>query len=237
LNARNVNTPIAGLHPYRDRSMRILTESAGLSRIQQVVANANIARGRNTVFGYYALSWGRDNNEGLPANPYDLQAEWGPSSYADIRHRLAFGGSVRLPAGVTVSPFAAFNSGVPYNLTTGLDPLQTGYPTARPAGVGRNSARGPANANLGLRISRTWSLGDSGSGTASSGHGGASRGVMISASSLNALNHPNFAPPVGNLSSPYFGQYRALGGLVVMSHGGAPTTYNRKIDLQVRVSF
>jgi hypothetical protein len=61
--------------------------------------------------------------------------------------------------------------------------------------------------------------------------------VTISASSLNALNHPNFAPPVGNLSSPYFGQYRALGGLVVMSHGGAPTTYNRKVDLQVRVTF
>jgi hypothetical protein len=228
LNERNVNTPVAGLYPYGDRSLRVLTESAGLSRIQQLVANANVARGRNTLFGYYALSWGRDNNEGLPANPYDLAAEWGPSSYADVRHRLAFGGSTRLPAGVTVSPFAAFNSGVPYNLTTGLDPLQTGYPTARPEGAGRNAARGPANANLGLRISRTWSFGDAGS---------VSRGVTIGASSLNALNHPNFAPPVGNLCSPYFGQYRALGGLVVMSHGGAPTTYNRKIDVQVRVTF
>ena len=61
--------------------------------------------------------------------------------------------------------------------------------------------------------------------------------VVISASTLNALNHPNFATPNGDLSSPYFGQYRSLGGLIVMSHGGAPSTYNRKIDLQVRVTF
>jgi hypothetical protein len=61
--------------------------------------------------------------------------------------------------------------------------------------------------------------------------------VVISASTLNAFNHPNFATPNGDLSSPYFGQYRSLGGLIVMSHGGAPSTYNRKVDLQVRVTF
>ena len=61
--------------------------------------------------------------------------------------------------------------------------------------------------------------------------------VTLSASTLNALNHPNFAPPNGDLSSPYFGQPRALGGLVVMNHGGAPSTYNRKIDLNVRFTF
>ncbi len=64
----------------------------------------------------------------------------------------------RLPLGVLVSPFVAINSGIPYNLTTGLDPGRTGYPTARPEGVGRNSERGPANANLGLRVSRTLEL-------------------------------------------------------------------------------
>jgi hypothetical protein len=237
LNARNVNTPIAGAYPYGDQWMRLLTEGAGLSRIHQVVANANVTRGKKMLFGYYALSFGQDNNEGLPANPYDLGAEWGPSSYADVRHRVAMGGAVPLPLGILVSPFVAINSGIPYNLTTGLDPLRTGYPTARPEGVGRNSARGPANANLGLRVSRTWSFGGESSAAPAGGHGGPARGVTVGASSLNALNHPNFAPPVGNLSSPYFGQYRALGGLVVMSHGGAPTTYNRKVDLQVRVTF
>jgi hypothetical protein len=61
--------------------------------------------------------------------------------------------------------------------------------------------------------------------------------LTVSASTLNALNRANFTPPNGDLSSPYFGQYRSLGGMVVMLHGGAPSTYNRKIDLQVRFTF
>jgi len=56
--------------------------------------------------------------------------------------------------------------------------------------------------------------------------------------SISAMsNHPNFAPPDGDLSSPYFGQYRSLGGLMVMSRGGVPSTYNRKVDLQLRFTF
>jgi hypothetical protein len=61
--------------------------------------------------------------------------------------------------------------------------------------------------------------------------------LTLSASTLNALNHANFGAPNGDLSSPYFGQYRSLGGVVVLTHGGAPSTYNRKIDLQLRFTF
>jgi hypothetical protein len=61
--------------------------------------------------------------------------------------------------------------------------------------------------------------------------------LTLSAATLNALNRANYAPPNGNLSSPYFGQYRTLGGLMVMSHGGGQSAYNRKIDLQLRFTF
>jgi hypothetical protein len=44
-------------------------------------------------------------------------------------------------------------------------------------------------------------------------------------------------PFTSSRSSPYFGRYRSLGGLIVMSHGGASSTYNRKIDLQLRFTF
>jgi hypothetical protein len=154
-----------------------------------------------------------------------------------------------------VSPFLAANSGTPYNITTGLDPNLTGYPAERPATIGRNSARGPADVNLVLRVARTWTFGREGpSGSADQGtsHGGAMGGpppgmfdrasgrrysVTLSAFTLNALNHANFAPPNGDLSSPYFGQYRSLGGMIVLLHGGAPSTYNRKIDVQLRFTF
>jgi hypothetical protein len=75
------------------------------------------------------------------------------------------------------------------------------------------------------------------SGTGPGTGSGRRYNLTLSGSTLNALNHPNFAPPNGDLSSGYFGQYRSLGGLIVMSHGGAPTTYNRKIDLQLRFTF
>jgi hypothetical protein len=181
------------------------------------------------------------------------------------------------------------NSGTPYNITTGLDPFNTGFPAARPAllpaalsacqgnslmyaaGFGcfdlnpapgmpvipRNDGRGPAAVNLALRISRTWEFGGErrlepappsgpqpgmGPREEMGGHvgGGGAAGkytLTLSAFTLNALNHPNFAPPNGDLSSPYFGQYRSLGGMIVMLHGGAPSTFNRKIDLQLRFTF
>lgn len=292
LNLRNTNAPIGGSYPAGDRSIHLLTESAGLSRLNQLVAGANVNYKKLFLFGSYTLSYGMANNEGLPADPYNLHAEWGPSSYGDIRHRAAGGVTVPLPWKFSISAFLMANSGQPYNITTRLDLNNTGYPAARPALVpgaaasacqepdlkyaagfgcfnlnpapgtpviGRNSARGPSAVNNALRLSRTWAFGpegDSGvdanggpSGMGGGGHsGGPPTGIfgpnpgrkyslVISASTLNAWNHPNFATPNGDLGSAYFGQYRSLGGLMVMSHGGAPGTFNRKIDLQLRFTF
>jgi hypothetical protein len=282
LNSRNVNAPLDGVYPYGDRSVRLLTESAGLSRQNQLMAQTNVNAKGVTLFSSYTLSYGEDNNEGMPADPYDLRAEWGPSSYGAIRHRLIAGGSITAPRGFTVSPFFVANSGMPYNITTGLDPNATGFPAARPAllaGIGaaacqngnlmyaagfgcfdllpapgmaviaRNGASGPSAVNLGLRVARTWAFGGEGQRGVSQpeAHGapaalfdaptGKRYNLTLSAFTLNALNRPNYAPPEGDLSSPYFGQPRSLGGLIVMSHGGAASTYNRKIDLQIRFTF
>ncbi len=277
---RNINAPVEGIYPFGDRTVRLLAESSGVSRQRQLVANAN-AQWRNMfLFGFYALSYGQDDNEGLPANPYNLRAEWGPSTWGDVRHRLAIGGSIHLPGHWTASPFVVANSGTPYNITTGLDPQQTGFPSARPALVaspcdqqgdvyaaglgcfqlspppgaaviGRNYGRGPADVNVALRVARTWQFGPEGrSGTPENGgeHAGPAAEIFatgatrqyqvtLSATTLNALNTANFAPPDGDLSSPWFGQYRSLGGMIVMMHGGAPNSYNRKIDLQLQFTF
>jgi hypothetical protein len=48
----------------------------------------------------------------------------------------------------------------------------------------------------------------------------------------NVLNHVNYAPPIGVLSSPFFGQSTSTAG---MFGGGAAG--NRKIELQVRFTF
>lgn len=273
-NQRNINTPIAGAWPFGDPTIRLLTEDAGESRQSQLVASLNINWRRVMLFGFYALSSGQDNNEGLPADPYNLRAEWGPSTYGDIRHRAVFGATLSLPWGFTMSPFLAANSGTPYNITTGLDPADTGFPAARPEWIGapgcrgaacfdltpppgaplipRNFGIGPGAINLAVRVSRTWAFGPEGtSGIADAAapgpHGpqsilsglpsGRRYNLTLSASTMNALNVTNLGAPDGDLSSPYFGQSRSLGGIMVMAHGGAASTYNRKIDLQLRFTF
>jgi hypothetical protein len=279
-NQRNINTPVNGVYPFADPTIRLLTESSGVSRQHQLLANINGQWHGLFVFGFYALSYGQDDNEGLPADPYNLRAEWGPSTYGDVRHRIALGADMPLPGKWTVSPFVVANSGTPYDITTGLDPELTGFPEERPAlvagacqgsgamyaagfgcfelsppagaaTIGRNYGRGPANVNIALRVAHTWEFGREGrSGMSDTGgaHSGPPAGMFatgasrryqltLSASTLNALNRANYSPPDGDLSSPYFGQYRSLGGLIVTMHGGIPTSYNRKVDLQLRFTF
>ena len=132
-NSRDINSPIDGLFPYGDADIRILTEPAGLSRSHQLFISPNIRFKKMFLFGFYALSYGKDNNEGEPANPYNLQAEWGPSSFADIRHRFVMGTNIPLPFHFSVSPFMVAQSGTPYNITTGLDTNGDGFATERPS--------------------------------------------------------------------------------------------------------
>jgi hypothetical protein len=63
--------------------------------------------------------------------------------------------------------------------------------------------------------------------------------LTASVQASNALNHTNLGPPVGNLSSPFFGESISLAqgfGPPGGGSGGSPT-YNRKITLQLRFTF
>jgi hypothetical protein len=132
LRSRNINDPIDGVYPFGDSEIRLLNETTGFSRTNQLMVSPNINYKKLFLFGFYALSYGKDDNEGQPANPYNLRAEWGPSTYADVRHRFVLGTSIPLPLKVSISPFIVLQSGTPYNITTGLDPNDDGIFTARP---------------------------------------------------------------------------------------------------------
>jgi hypothetical protein len=56
--------------------------------------------------------------------------------------------------------------------------------------------------------------------------------LTFSVSARNLLNNVNYAPPIGNLSSPLFGTSNALAG-APFSSGSA----SRRIDLQMLFSF
>ncbi len=69
------------------------------------------------------------------------------------------------------------------------------------------------------------------------GEGGSSDhryNVTLSVSARNILNHVNPGAPVGNLSSPLFGQSTALAG--GFGPGGSNAN-NRRLEFQLRFSF
>ena len=66
--------------------------------------------------------------------------------------------------------------------------------------------------------------------------GGGGRGLTLSISAQNVLNHVNPSTPVGNLSSPLFGQSLSSAGGFGFGPGGA-TAGNRRIELVARLSF
>jgi hypothetical protein len=62
--------------------------------------------------------------------------------------------------------------------------------------------------------------------------------LSFSVNVSNVLNHVNAGPPVGNLSSPQFGQATSSAGGFGFGRGGGPSAAgNRRIDLQARIGF
>ncbi len=131
--SRDINAPINGLYPFGDEQLRLLTESTGFSRTNQIMISPNLNYKKIFLFGFYSLSYGKSDAEGQPADPYNLRAEWGPSSFADVRHRFVMGTNVPLVYGFSVSPFIVVQSGSPYSVTTGRDNNGDGIMAERPS--------------------------------------------------------------------------------------------------------
>jgi hypothetical protein len=128
---------------------------------------------------------------------------------------------------------AAFRaqSGSPYTITTGLDGNGDGINNERPAGVGRNTARGTATKNLDLTL--TWGVGIGQrapvEGTAPARGRGSNRTnntfrVEVYARATNVLNLVNPQRFSGVMTSPFFGMATAA---------AAP----RRVVIGTRVSF
>ena len=68
--------------------------------------------------------------------------------------------------------------------------------------------------------------------------GAAKYNLTLSLNIQNVLNHVNFGPPVGNMTSPSFGQSTSVaGGFGGFGGGGGNSGPNRKIYLNARFSF
>ena len=136
-NSRDINAPVNGVFPFGDPQIRLLTESAGFSRTHQLSITPSVNYKKIFLGGFYTLSYGKDDNEGQPANPYNVRAEWGPSTYQDVRHRFVLFLSTPLPtkrlSKFSLSLNVQAQSGTPYNITTGQDLIGDSFLTERPS--------------------------------------------------------------------------------------------------------
>ena len=119
--------------------------SEGYFKQDQLFFNGRVQTSKRiSLFGFYGLNFAKGDSSGAGSTltvPYDIQADYGRTTF-DTRQRLFLGGSISLPWFVQFSPFAIAQSGNPYNVTLGTDPLQDGYFNERPNVVPLSMANG-----------------------------------------------------------------------------------------------
>lgn len=136
-------------------------------------------------------------------------------------------------------------------------------PTADQVIIPRNFGTGPSFFTVNLRLSRSFGFGEEvsasgpagggGRGGGGGGRGGGGRGgggggafgdapgggkrynLTFSINVQNLLNHTNLGTPIGNLTSPLFGQSNTSAG--GFGFGGGQAAGNRRVELQLRFTF
>ena len=220
--SRDINAPVGP-----DYQLRPNPELSTLRQIESSGRQTNdsleiMLRGEITKYFtgliQYTLSRTNNNTGGIawyPANQYDLSGEWSRADF-DQRHRFNMLESFSPGKLFTLGIGFTLASGKPYSLTTGDDTYHTGFASARPPGIVRNTLTSPGFEDLDVRWSRDfrWSK-------VKKDKGGV---ITIAFDGFNVLNHVDYVGLVGNLSSPFFG--KAVAAL--------PT---RRLQLTLRIKF
>jgi hypothetical protein len=140
LLSRNINAPLPPAYDVANRPLGgdenvFQYEPAGYFKQSQFIVNGTVRVGTKlSLFGYYTLNYADSNTAGIasfPSNQYDLAVDWGRGAF-DIRNRLFLGGTISLPYMFRISPFMVASSGIPFNVTSGVDTFNDSLYTERP---------------------------------------------------------------------------------------------------------
>lgn len=231
LHGRNLNAPLPGFGRPDPTAGNItnIESSAYLSshRLMVSVGPAKFVQGLFWNINYLLM---KNTNEAdspfsLPADNFNLRADRGPAAN-DLRHLISGFISKRLPRGFAISTIFQATSALPYNITTGFDNNGDTVINDRPAGLGRNSARGAGRWEIGSRLSwgrdfgpeqqqgaggpqiRMVRIGGGDGAAPPSLPNGATKKYRLEfyAQAFNLLNHANLGAFTGVETSPFFGQ-------------------------------
>jgi len=203
--SRDVNAPPPPdylTRPDPNYSVVRQIESAGVSRALNVefTLRGQLTKHFTGTAQYgYGGTWNDTNGiNWMPPNSYDLSHEYGPADFNRLHLVELFGTFAAGPWANLGISFEGY-TGRPYSIITGIDRFNTGTANARPDGVGRNTVRGPGFATLDLRWWHEVPF-------VAAGQPRAKRSTTFGIDAFNVLNRVNYNNPVGNLSSPFFGQ-------------------------------
>ncbi|HEX6163407.1 MAG TPA: carboxypeptidase regulatory-like domain-containing protein, partial [Vicinamibacterales bacterium] len=163
LRSVNVNAPVYGVRPEPSAGNITEIQSTGERASDRFTVAFNARYIPRRVLGMVMYQYTNSRNfadfaTALPADSTNPDADWGPSAQ-DVRHRIFFNFNAPLANGVRLGLNVQGSSALPYNITTGLDDNGDTVFNDRPAGVGRNSARGAAQWNTNIRLSKSIGLG------------------------------------------------------------------------------
>jgi hypothetical protein len=237
LRGRNLNSPIPGVGRPDPTAGNITDiEASGFSSTHRLSVNVGPAKFVNGFFWSANYLLMKNSNDGdspfsFPVNNFDRRAEWGPSA-GDLRQLFSAFVSRKLVRGFAASSIIQATSALPYNVTTGFDGNGDTIINDRPAGVGRNSARGAGRWEIGGRLSwgkdfgpeqqaaagvpqiRMVRMGSGDGAAAPSLPGSSTRRFRLElyAQVFNLLNHTNLGGFSGVQTSPFFGRATSAQG-------------------------
>lgn len=118
--------------------------SQGQFHQDQLNINGRTQMKRLSLSGFYSLGFAKGNSSGAATPisvPYNIQADYGRTLF-DRRNFGVMFASITLPHFIQLSPFIIGQSGSPYNVTLGSDPLSDSYFNERPQAVPLSMANG-----------------------------------------------------------------------------------------------
>ncbi len=142
LNLQDAEYPTNGSPPPNSVNNQYFSE--GQFHQDQLNLNGRTQLKFLTLSGFYSLGFAKGDSSGAGAPisvPYDIQADFGRTLF-DRRNFGVMFASVTLPHFIQLSPFLIGQSGTPYNVTLGSDPLSDSYFNERPEAVPLSMANG-----------------------------------------------------------------------------------------------
>jgi hypothetical protein len=195
----NAPTNGTGIRPNPDIGQQRDIQSAGYQKSHGLEL---VFRGKASRFfngqAQYTFSKTYNNTSGItyfPANSRDPGADWALADN-DRRQKLDLLGSMPVEKYFTFGVALSLYSGKPVNVTTGSDDNHDGITNDRPAGMPRNSMRGPGLIGLDLNLAHDFVVSKSSKEP---------KTFTVVLNSFNVLNHENDQTYVGVITSPFFG--------------------------------